>query len=144
MTMDDRVQTSLARPRLYAVLLGGFAAFAIVIAGVGLFGVLSYAVAQRTREIGIRMALGARPGDVARMVARQGLVVTVAGLTAGLGVAFVLVRSLSTFLYGVTAHDAGSFIAAPAVIIVVSAVACLVPVRRATRIDPLRALRSDR
>jgi len=144
MTMEDRVHTSLARPRLYAVLLSGFAAFAIVIAGVGLFGVLSYAVAQRTREIGVRMALGARPGDVARMVARQGLVVTVAGLTAGLAMAFVLVRSLSTFLYGVTARDAASFIAAPALIIVVSAVACLVPVRRATRIDPLRALRSNR
>lgn len=144
MTMEDRVRESLARPRLYALLLGGFAAFALAIAGVGLFGVLSYAVAQRTREIGIRLALGARPGDVARLVAGQGLVLTAAGLAVGLPAAFTIVRFLSAFLYGVTAHDPGSFAGGAALVLIVSAAACVAPVRRAARVDPLRALRADR
>ena len=110
MTMEERVISSLERPRFYAVLLGGFAGFAVLIAGVGLFGVLSYSVAQRSREIGVRTALGAQPGDIVRLVVRQAFMITAAGLAAGLWVAFALVRYLSTFLYGVTTHDAASFV----------------------------------
>jgi len=142
MTMEERVMSSLERPRFYAVLLGGFAGFAVLIAGVGLFGVLSYSVAQRSREIGVRTALGARPGDIARLVVRQAFMMTAAGLAAGLWAAFALVQYLSTFLYGVTTHDAASFVIVPLVLAVVAAIACLVPARRAARMDPLKALRT--
>jgi putative ABC transport system permease protein len=143
MTMDDRVMTSLARPRTYALLLGGFALFALAIAGVGLFGVLSYSVAQRTREIGVRTALGAQPYDIVRMVFRQGLAIAGAGVGLGLLMSAAAVRALSAFLYGVAAYDPASFIVVPMVLAAVAVVACLVPARRAARIDPLRALRES-
>jgi predicted lysophospholipase L1 biosynthesis ABC-type transport system permease subunit len=143
MTMDDRVMTSLARPRTYALLLGGFAMFALAIAGVGLFGVLSYSVAQRTREIGVRTALGAQTRDIVRMVFRQGLAIAGAGVALGLLMSAAAVGSLSAFLYGVAAYDAASFIVVPVVLSAVAVVACLVPARRAARIDPLRALRES-
>ncbi len=142
MTMEDRLVTSLARPRLYAVLLGGFAIFALAIAGVGLFGVLSYTVAQRAREIGVRTALGARPLDIVRLVVGQGLAMTLGGLAVGLAASFALVRYLSTFLYGVTAYDAVSFVAVPIVLTAVAGAACVVPARRAARVDPLRVLKA--
>jgi ABC-type antimicrobial peptide transport system permease subunit len=142
MTMEDRVMTSLARPRTYAVLLGVFAVLAAAIAGVGLFGVLAYSVAQRTREIGVRTALGARPGDIAALVLRQAFVMTLGGLAAGMWVAFAVGRSLSKFLYGVTGHDTITFVAVPGVLIALAAIACVIPARRAARVDPLRALRS--
>ena len=143
MTMDERVMTSLARPRTYALLLGGFAMFSLAIAGVGLFGVLSYSVAQRTREIGVRTALGAQTRDIVRMVFRQGLAIAGAGVTLGLLMSAAAVRSLSAFLYGVAAYDVASFIVVPVVLAAVAIVACLVPARRAARIDPLRALRDS-
>jgi putative ABC transport system permease protein len=143
MTMDDRLLTSLARPRTYALLLGGFAVFALAIAGVGLFGVLSYSVAQRTREIGVRTALGAQARDIARLVFRQGLAIAGAGVAVGLLTSAAAVRSLSAFLYGVTAFDAASFVAVPFILAAVTVVACLVPARRAARVDPLRALRAN-
>ena len=101
MTMDERVGASLARPRIYAVLLAAFAGCALSIATVGLFGVLSYTTARRTREIGVRTALGARPRDVALLVMRQALGVAVAGAAAGVLLAFILASSISTLLYGV-------------------------------------------
>jgi putative ABC transport system permease protein len=143
MTMDDRVMTSLARPRTYALLLAGFAAFALAIAGVGLFGVLSYSVAQRTREIGVRTALGAQARDIVRMVFREGLAITALGVVTGLLMSAVAARSLSTFLFGVTAFDATSFLVVPLVLAVVAVAACLVPARRAARVDPLQALRAN-
>jgi putative ABC transport system permease protein len=143
MTMDDRVMTSLARPRTYALLLGGFALFALAIAGVGLFGVLSYSVAQRTREIGVRTALGAQTHDIVRMIFRQGLVIAGTGAALGLLMSAVAVRALSAFLYGVAAYDAASFFLVPLVLAAVAVVACLVPARRAASIDPLRALRES-
>jgi predicted lysophospholipase L1 biosynthesis ABC-type transport system permease subunit len=143
MTMDDRVMTSLARPRTYALLLVGFAAFALAIAGVGLFGVLSYSVAQRTREIGVRTALGAQARDIVRMIVRQGLGITALGVVTGLLMSAAAARSLSTFLFGVTAFDAMSFLVVPLVLAVVGVAACLVPARRAARVDPLQALRSN-
>lgn len=142
MTMEDRVATSLARPRLYAVLLASFGAFALLIAGVGLFGVLAYAVAQRAREIGVRSALGATPRRIVGLVVTQGLVITGAGLAVGLGASFVVVSYLSSFLYGVSVHDPISFIVVPCVLAAVAALACAVPARRAARVDPLRALRA--
>ena len=142
MTMEDRLLGTLARPRLYAVVLGGFALFALVIAAVGLFGVLSYTVAQRAREIGVRTALGATRADIVRLVVKQGVTVTVAGILCGVAGAFVLSRWMGTVLYGVTAHDLASFLAMPAVLVVVALAACYVPARRAASIDPLRVLRS--
>ena len=133
--------TTLARPRLYAVLLAGFAGFALVIAGVGLFGVLSYSVSQRSRELAIRAALGARRLDIFRLVLLQGVVVTLAGLAVGLGVSSWLTRQLATQLYGVTPHDTLTFVLVPLVLLLASAVACVVPARRAARLDPLRVLR---
>ncbi len=143
MTMEDRVAASLAGPRSYAVFLVGFALCALAIAGVGLFGVLSYTTSQRTREIGLRTALGAQRGDVLALVGRQALVITAGGLAVGLVAAFFLSQSLSTLLYGISTRDALSFLVVPLVLVGVSIVACAAPAWRATRIDPLVALRTE-
>ena len=142
MTMEDRVMTSLAKPRLYAMVLAWFGAFALLIAGVGLFGVLSFSVAQRTREIGVRSALGAQPLDIVRLVLRQALSLVSVGVLSGLAVAQAGVRLLSTFLYGISPHDALTLVAVPIVVLAVAAVACVVPARRAAKVDPLTALRA--
>ena len=141
MPLEQRMLTTLARPRLYAVLLAAFAGFALVIAGVGLFGVLSYSVSQRSRELAIRTALGARRLDIFRLVLLQGLVVTLAGLAVGLVASTWLTRELATQLYGVTPHDPLTFVVVPLVLLCASALACVVPARRAARLDPLRVLR---
>jgi predicted permease len=142
-TMEERVMSSLAKPRLYALLLGAFGTFAVFIAGVGLFGVLAYSVAQRQREIGVRTALGARTRDIVILVLWQAAGVAVAGLSAGLTASFALSGLLSTFLYGVAPRDAVSFAAVAAVLMLVTAVACVVPARRAARVDPLTVLKSS-
>ena len=143
MTLEDRLlMTSLARPRLYAVLLGAFAVIAVVITAVGLFGVLSYVVAQRTRELGVRAALGARRIDLVGLVVRQGLGVAIAGIAAGLIAATWLARFVSALLYGVTQHDPATYLAVPLVLLAVALIACLAPAWRAARLDPLRALRT--
>jgi ABC-type antimicrobial peptide transport system permease subunit len=141
-TMDDRVLSSLARPRIYALLVGGFSACAVLIAGIGLFGVLACTTAQRTREIGVRTALGATPRDIVTLVARQAIGLAGAGLAVGLATAFVAVQSLSKILYGVSARDPWSFAIAPLVVGAAAAMACVIPAARAARIDPLHALRS--
>lgn len=140
-TLDDVVQESLARPRLYSVLLAGFAACALAIAAVGLFGVLSYAVALRTREIGVRVALGARPGDVVRLVAGRGLGFAGLGLAVGLLVSLGFERVLGGLLFGVRPNDLASVVGVGALLALVAGVASALPARRAARIDPLRALR---
>ena len=139
--MEDRVWDSLAEPRLYAVLLGGFAFFALMIAGVGLFGVLSYSVAQRTQEMGIRTALGATPFAIVRLVIGQGLAITMLGLVIGLLSTAWLTRLLSSFLFGVSTYDLTSFVGVPLGLLVVSIAACLTPALRAARVDPQRVLR---
>jgi predicted permease len=141
-TMEERVATALAKPRLYANLLGTFAASAVVIASVGLFGLLSYSVGQRKREIAIRSALGATRGDIGRFVFRQSASVTIAGLVIGIGLSLAVVGYLSTLLYGVTIHDGLSFVAVPLVIAIVASVATLSPAVRATRVDPMSTIRS--
>jgi predicted permease len=143
MTVQDRLlQTTLARPRLYAVLLGSFAAAALIVTGVGLFGVLSYTVAQRTRELGVRAALGARRSDLVALVVRQGLTAVLGGIVAGLLASLWLARFATTLLYGVTARDVIAYAATAAFVLVVAVLACVAPARRAARLDPLRALRS--
>ena len=143
LTMEDRVAASLAGPRSYAVFLVGFALCALAIAGVGLFGVLSYTTCQRTREIGLRSALGARRSDVLALVGQQAVTITCVGLAVGLMAAFFLSQSLATLIYGISTRDAVTFLAVPLVLIVVSIVACAAPAWRATRIDPLVALRTE-
>jgi predicted permease len=142
MTLEDRMSTVLARPRLYAIVLGGFAAFTFVVAAVGLFGVLSYTVAQRSRELALRAALGARPRDLARLVLVQCLTVTGSGLAAGLAASALLTRSIGALLYGVAPHDAVTYLSVAAAIGVMAVAAAAAPARRAARLDPLTVLRT--
>ena len=142
MTMDERVLTSLARPRLYAVLLGIFALLAVLIAAVGLFAVLSYVVGQRTRELAVRAALGARRVDIVRLVIGQGLLVSGAGIAAGLAASAAVSRVLAALLYGITLRDPLTYAAVPLLLILVAAAACAGPARRAARLDPWRLLKS--
>ena len=139
--LDAVVAEAAAGPRFRTILLGLMAALAIALAGAGIYGVLSYAVSQRTAEIGVRMALGAEPSSVRRMVMRQGLALSAAGIFLGLGGAYLLARVLGSLLYGISRLDALSFVAGPAFLLVVTLAASYVPARRATQIDPLVALR---
>jgi predicted permease len=143
LSIEDRLlSTSLARPRLYAVLLSAFAVVAVLVTGVGLFGVLSFTVSQRTRELGVRAALGARRGHLVAIVMQQGLGVALGGIVVGTIAAAWLAGYLSTLLYGVTDSDPLTYIAVPSVLLAVAVLACLAPSLRAARLDPLRAMRS--
>ncbi|MDO8681016.1 MAG: ABC transporter permease [Acidobacteriota bacterium] len=144
MTMDQRVAASLSRPRIYAVLLGGFALFALLIAGTGLFGVLSQSVTQRSREIAVRTALGATRGDVVRTVLAQAALAMIAGMAFGLASAFALSTTIAQFVYGVSTHDWVSFVAGPILLLVAGSLACIVPARRVANTDPLQVLREAR
>jgi hypothetical protein len=142
MTLEDRVMTSLAKPRLYAVVLVLFAAFAVLIAGVGLFGVMSFSVGQRTREIGVRSALGAQPRDIVALVLRQAFWIVGAGVAIGLTSAAAGSRLLTAFLYGVSPYDVLTFVGVAAIVVLAAAISCLLPARRAASVDPLTALRA--
>jgi putative ABC transport system permease protein len=141
MTMDARVMRSLSRPRLYAALLGGFGSFALLIAAIGLFGGLAYGVTQRTREIGVRTALGATPRDIVELVLRQGLVMTVCGIAIGFGIAASTGRYLSGFLFGVTPANPATFGVVGVALVLVAGIACAIPARRAAKIDAIQALK---
>jgi predicted permease len=141
MTMEARVQRTLARPRLYAMLVSGFAAFAVVVALMGLVGGLSYSVAQRTREIGVRTALGATPGSIMRLVLKQGGGIAVVGLVIGLAAAAATGRYLASYLFGVEPLDVQTFAVVGGALLLVALVACAIPAWRAARIDALPALR---
>jgi len=125
------------------VILGVFAVVALLLSVTGIYGVMSYAVTQRTQEIGIRMALGASASSVLRMVLRQGMTLVLIGLALGIVVALLLTRLMTTLLFAVEPTDPLTFLAVSAVLALVAAVACFMPARRATLIDPLRALRSE-
>jgi putative ABC transport system permease protein len=125
------------------LLLSSFAALALVLAVVGIYGVISYTVVQRTHEIGIRMALGAKPVDVIRLVVGQGMMPVIVGLTIGLGAALVGSRVIESLLYEVSATDPMTYIAIALVLIAVAIAACYIPARRAARVDPVDALRHD-
>ena len=142
-TLDDIFARSLGERRFSFILLGAFAAAALLLAGMGIYGVVSYLVAQRTREIGIRMALGARPGDVAQMVVRGGLGLALAGVAVGVVAAAVLTRLMAAMLYDVAPLDAATFIGVPALLAVTTIVASYVPARRAARVEPVEAMRGE-
>ena len=146
MTMHEIIQGSLAPRRFAMMLLGSFAALALVLASIGLYGVTAYAVGQRTREMGIRLALGADPRDVFRVVIGQGLWLALIGVAMGAAVALTLIRLLSSFselLYGVGKSDPVTFICVALVLLVVALLACYIPARRAMRVDPMVALRYE-
>ena len=142
-TMETVVVESIADHRFNMLLLGLFAGLALVLAALGIYGVMSYTVAQSTRELGIRMALGAQTRDVLRLVVGQGLMLTLVGIALGIGGAFVLTRWLESLLFGVKATDPFTFTSVPVVLLVIALLSCLIPARRAAKVDPLVALRSE-
>ena len=125
------------------ILLVSFAACALLLAGIGIYGVISYTVAQRTQEIGIRMALGARPADVSRLVLAQGLRFAIAGLAIGIAVALISTRVMASLLYGVTPADPLTYVVVACVLGGIALAAAQIPARRATKVDPIFALRSE-
>ena len=142
-TMESLVSDSVAQRRLAAVLLSVFAGLALVLAAVGIYGVMSYAVTQRTQEIGIRMALGAKHADIVKMVVRQGMVLAVIGVVVGLGLALGLAQLIERLLFQVSASDPPTFSVVPLILAAVALLACYIPARRATRVDPMIALRYE-
>ena len=142
-TMDQRLSASVARPRFYATLVGVFALIAVTLAAVGVYGVLSYAVSQCTREIGIRLALGASRRGVLGLVLRQGCAIAAIGIAVGLAGAAAVTRSLTTLLFDLTPFDPLTFGAVSVLLALVALAACYVPARRAMGVDPIAALRAE-
>lgn len=141
--MDQILYESVAQPRLSAFLLGVFAALAFILSAVGIFGVMSYLVSQRTHEMGVRMALGATSADIFKLVVKQGMTNVLLGVAAGLILSFIATRILSGLLYGITATDPVTLIQASVLLVGTALLACLIPARQATRSDPLTALRAE-
>jgi putative ABC transport system permease protein len=141
--MDEVLSTSVARPRFNTLLLTLFAGMALILAMVGVYGVISYSVSHRTREIGIRMALGAQRREVMAMIVKEGLLYAATGLALGAAGALALTRALSGLLYGISPTDPWTFALVSALLCGAALLACYLPARRATRIDPMLALRHD-
>jgi putative ABC transport system permease protein len=142
-TMEQRLSDSLWQPRFNMILLAIFAGVATLLAAIGIYGVVSYSVAQRTSEIGIRVALGAQAGDVLKLIMKQGITLAIVGLTIGLVAAFALTRVLSSLLYGVSSTDLSIFALVALVLLVITLLGSFIPARRAMKVDPLIALRNE-
>jgi predicted permease len=142
-TMQDRLYDSLARQRFSSTMLGAFAVFALLLAAIGLYGVMSHLVTQSTRDIGVLVALGARPGNILRLVVRQGMELAGIGIVVGLAAAAALTRVMASLLFGVSATDVATFAAVPALLAAVALAATAIPAWRATRVDPMVALREE-
>jgi ABC-type antimicrobial peptide transport system permease subunit len=141
-TMQEHLNESLLLPRISAWLLGSFGAVGLTLGAIGLYGVMSYSVRRRTHEIGVRMALGARPGAVLAMVLRQGLALTSVGLAIGLSMAVAVGRLAASLLYGISGTDPITFLTVPAVLVAAALAAIVIPARRAAQVDPVVALRN--
>jgi putative ABC transport system permease protein len=141
--MREVIADQTADTRMQTLLLSGFAVIALILSSVGLYGVMSYTVTQRTREIGIRMAIGASGGDGLRMILLHGLRLTVGGIAIGLLLSFALSRSITSLLFGTSPFDPAVFATGAALLAAVATIAYLIPARRATVIDPTQALRAD-
>jgi putative ABC transport system permease protein len=142
-TIDSYISATLAEPRFNSLLLGVFAGVALLLTAIGLYGVVAYSVSQRTQEIGVRMALGARGGDVFRLVVGQGVKLALLGVGLGLGAALALARLVEKLLYGVSATDPLTFAGVALLLMGVASLACWIPARRATKVDPLIALKYE-
>jgi putative ABC transport system permease protein len=141
--MQGVVSDATGQPRQRTTLLAGFALLALVLSAIGIYGLIAQNTAQRTSEIGIRMALGAAPGDVLRMVIRQGLSIASVGIALGIAGALALGRALSAYLYGVSSTDLATYAIVAALVLAVAGIAAFLPARRASRVDPLIALRYE-
>jgi putative ABC transport system permease protein len=142
-TMDESVSSSLSSQRFTMLLLAAFAGTALPLAAAGIYGVMAYLVTRRTREIGVRMALGAIAGDVLQLVIGQGMWTTVVGMAIGIGGSFALTRTMQSLLFGVSTTDPLTLVAVVVLLAAVSFLACWIPARRATKVDPLVALRYE-
>jgi predicted permease len=142
-TMDQLLSASVATQRFNLFLLMLFAALAVGLAAIGIYGVLAFSVSRRTHEIGVRLALGARPRDVLRLIVGQGMQLVVAGIVLGIGAALALTRLMASLLYGISATDPATFLAVSLLLIIVALLACYLPAQRATRVDPLQVLRCE-
>jgi len=142
-TMDESVSSSLSSQRFTMLLLAAFAGTALLLAAAGIYGVMAYLVTRRTREIGVRMALGAVAGDVLRLVIGQGMWTTIVGMAIGIGGSFALTRTMQSLLFGVSTTDPLTLAGVLVLLAAVSFLACWIPARRATRVDPLVALRYE-
>jgi putative ABC transport system permease protein len=142
-SMDTLIDRSMGPRRFNLYLLGAFAAVSVALAAIGLFGVMAYLVAQRTREIGVRLALGATRGEVFRLILGRGMALAAIGAAGGVGAALWLTRVMETLLFSVSRTDPITFVAVPAALIVVAGLACYLPARRAMKVDPVVALRGD-
>jgi hypothetical protein len=142
-TLSGQLSEALAANRLTAALVATCGAMALLLAIVGVYGVIAYAVVRRRREIGVRMALGARPVQVVRLILAEGMTVTLVGIAGGMAAAAAVTRVIASMLYGVSASDAATYAAVPALLLIVSLLAALAPTRRALRVDPMSVLRQD-
>ena len=142
-TVETLISRTLGERRFNLILLGAFAVIALLLAGIGIYGLISFSISRRGHEFGVRMAMGAQTGDIMKMVLKEGLMLMLAGVGLGLAVSIALTRLLSSLLFGTSATDPLTFVMISVVLAVVALTACFVPARRATKVDPMVALRYD-